>query len=108
MDKKPQIAFIPLFIAAAAACGLLTVCFAEKWVAHVLLAVCVVSFSIGLSIYSTLSTRLDRRLKVNSINTISLIDSYPFAIFLNHFIMTFLHYIKECPKKIWSSSIFSS
>ena len=48
MDKKPQLAFIPLFIAAAAACGLLTVCFAEKWVAHVLLAVCVVSFSIGL------------------------------------------------------------
>ena len=48
MDKKPQIAFIPLFIAAAAACGLLTVCFAEKWVAHVLLAVCVVSFSIGM------------------------------------------------------------
>ena len=48
MDKKPQLAFIPLFIAAAAACGLLTVCFAEKWVAHVLLAVCVVSFSIGM------------------------------------------------------------
>ena len=49
MDKKPQLAFIPLFIAAAAACGLLyLVCFAEKWVAHVLLAVCVVSFSIGM------------------------------------------------------------
>ena len=48
MDKKPQLAFIPLFIAAAAACGMLTVCFAEKWVAHVLLAVCVVSFSIGM------------------------------------------------------------
>ena len=42
MDKKPQLAFIPLFVTAAAACGLLYLTFLDRWVAYVMFALCAI------------------------------------------------------------------
>ena len=49
MDKKPQLAFIPLFVTAAAACGLLYMTFLDRWVAYVMFALCAICFCIGFS-----------------------------------------------------------
>ena len=65
MDKKPQLAFIPLFIAAAAACGLLYLTFLDRWVAYVLFALCAICFCIGF--FSVLSYKKTVKYAMNDI-----------------------------------------
>ena len=65
MDKKPQLAFIPLFIAAAAACGLLYLTFLDRWVAYVMFALCAICFCIGF--FSVLSYKKTVKYAMNDI-----------------------------------------
>ena len=65
MDKKPQLAFIPLFIAAAAACGLLYLTFLDRWVAYVMFALCAICFCIGF--FSVLSYKRTVKYAMNDI-----------------------------------------
>lgn len=48
MDRKPHLAFIPLFLASAAACALLHLSLEPVWISTLLLLISVISFAAGL------------------------------------------------------------